>query len=101
MRHTVLQADTQCPKECKCRDMNYEKGGVTNLLQGPSGKETGALVDAVNKSGRAFMITTELSGRTVARFALGGAQTQECHVRAAWQLISDTADSLLADAQQD
>ena len=69
-------------------------------MQGPSGKETGNLVDAVNKSGRAFMITTELSGCTVARFALGGAQTQERHVRAAWQLISDTADRLLADTQQ-
>ena len=74
--------------------------GACNV-QGPSGKETGALVDAVNKSGRAFMITTELSGRTVARFALGGAQTQERHVRAAWQLISDTADRVLAGAQQD
>ncbi len=55
-------------------------------------------MDAVNKSGRAFLITTELSGHTVARFALGGAQTQERHVRAAWCLISDTADRVLAAA---
>lgn len=68
--------------------------------QGPSGKETQALVDAVNHSGKAFMITTELSGRTVARFAIGGAQTQERHVRAAWQLISELADEVLAAAKQ-
>ena len=68
-------------------------------VQGPQGNETAALVDAVNKSGLAFMITTELSGQTVARFAIGGAQTQQRHVRAAWQLICGTADGLLASAQ--
>ena len=67
--------------------------------QGPSGKDTAALVDAVNSSGKAFMITTELSGRCVARFAIGGAQTQERHVRAAWQLITGLADKLLANGK--
>ncbi len=57
------------------------------------------MVDAVNKSGKAFMITTELSGRCVARFAIGGAQTQERHVRAAWQLISELAGNILAKAE--
>ena len=66
--------------------------------QGPQGTETAALVDAVNQSGRAFMISTELSGRTVARFAIGGAQTQQRHVRAAWQFICEIADGLLATA---
>ena len=56
-------------------------------------------MDAVNQSGKAFMITTELSGRCVARFAIGGAQTQERHVRAAWELISQLADKVLADTQ--
>ena len=69
------------------------------LWQGQTGKETAALVDAVNKSGKAFMITTELSGRCVARFAIGGAQTQERHIRAAWQLISQLADKVLADPE--
>ena len=66
--------------------------------QGPLGNETAALVDAVNQSGRAFMISTELSGQTVARFAIGAAQTQQRHVRAAWQLICEAADGLLATA---
>ena len=68
-------------------------------VQGPQGNETAALVDAVNRSGRAFLISTELSGRTVARFAIGGAQTQQHHVRAAWQLICETAESLLVPAR--
>ena len=72
---------------------------VCMLWQGQSGKETAALVDAVNKSGKAFMITTELSGRCVARFAIGGAQTQERHIRAAWQLISELADKVLAETE--
>ena len=67
--------------------------------QGQSGKETAALVDAVNKSGKAFMITTELSGHCVARFAIGGAQTQERHIRAAWQLILHLADRVLAKTE--
>ena len=67
--------------------------------QGQQGNETAALVDAVNQSGKAFMISTKLSGQTVARFAIGGAQTQQRHVRAAWQLICETADGLLATAQ--
>ena len=67
--------------------------------QGPLGNETAALVDAVSQSGRAFMISTELSGQTVARFAIGGAQTQQRHVRAAWQLICEAADGLLATAR--
>ncbi|CAK0780080.1 hypothetical protein CVIRNUC_004931 [Coccomyxa viridis] len=69
------------------------------VLKGPLGNETAALVDAVNQSGRAFMISTELSGQTVARFAIGGAQTQQRHVRAAWQLICEAADGLLATAR--
>ena len=68
-------------------------------VQGPQGIETTALVDAVNKSGRASIIATELSGQTVARFAIGGAQTQQHHVREAWQLICETADGLLATSQ--
>jgi tyrosine decarboxylase len=50
----------------------------------------------VNRSGKAFLVHTELSGTTVARFAVGGAQTQERHVRNALQLISDAADTVLS-----
>lgn len=34
------------------------------------------------------MITTELNGRTVLRFAIGGTQTQEQHIRVTWELMS-------------
>ena len=57
-------------------------------------------MDAVNRSGKAFMITTELSAHCVARFAIGGAQTQERHIRAAWQLITEVADKVLAEGAE-
>ena len=63
--------------------------------QGASNEEAAALLAAVNASGRAFLVHTELSGRYVLRFAVGGAQTQERHVRAAWRLIQETAGRLL------
>lgn len=50
----------------------------------------------MNKSGRAFLVHTELSGRFVARMAIGGSLTQECHVRGAWQLISECTTEVLA-----
>ena len=63
----------------------FSKGVVH--AQGALGKEIGHACELCeeNLSIRAF--AAKLSGRTVA--AVGGAQTLERHVHAAWQLISD------------
>ena len=45
-------------------------------LQGRSNEDISALIEAVNKTGKAFLITTDLAGQTVARIACGGFMTQ-------------------------
>ena len=50
-----------------------------------------AIVEAVNRSGRSYLNQTKLCGRTAIRLGLGNILTTEKHVRAAWQLIQETA----------
>lgn len=70
------------------------------FAQGPNNdatnEATAELLERINKSGRAFLVHTELSGRFVARMAIGGSLTQERHVRATWQLISECTTEVLA-----
>lgn len=47
-------------------------------LQDGKNEDTSALIETVNRTGKAFLITTDLSGRTVARIACGGFLTQVC-----------------------
>lgn len=72
------------------------KVDVDGGVQGPGNEATAELLERVNASGKAFLVHTELSGRFVARMAIGGSQTQERHIRATWQLISDCATQVLA-----
>jgi len=55
-----------------------------------------SLLNAVNASGRAFLSHTTLRGRCVLRLAVASRTTEERHVRAAWELIRDKAQELLA-----
>ena len=52
------------------------------------------LLAAVNATGQAFLSHTLLQGRFVLRFAIGNFMTNEADVRAAWDLIRDTAEML-------
>ncbi len=54
-----------------------------------------ALLDAVNRSGWAFLSHTTLRGRCVLRMAIASRTTEERHVRAAWELIQEKAGELL------
>ena len=45
-------------------------------MQDAKNEDTAALIETVNKTGKAFLITTDLAGRTVARIACGGFLTQ-------------------------
>jgi len=50
------------------------------------------------RTGKAFMVGTELDGRFTLRMAVGSPQTQPRHVAAAWDLVRREADRLLAGA---
>ncbi len=50
-----------------------------------------AIMDRINRSGRAFLSHTRLCDRLVLRLCVGQASTEERHVRAAWRLIKDAA----------
>jgi aromatic-L-amino-acid decarboxylase len=53
-----------------------------------------ALLDAVNRSGKAFLSHTKLSGRYTLRMSIGQTHTESRHVEAAWNLIQAAADAL-------
>jgi aromatic-L-amino-acid decarboxylase len=48
---------------------------------------TDQLIEAANATGDVLFTRTVLDGRSVLRFSIGSAATQERHVRAAWQLL--------------
>ena len=52
------------------------------------------LVERINASGRAYLTQTKLRGRTVMRIGLGNVLTTEEHLRKAWELIRQMADTL-------
>jgi aromatic-L-amino-acid decarboxylase len=52
------------------------------------------LLERLNTSGRLYLTHTKLNGRFVLRFCVGQTHTEECHVRAAWDLIQATAERL-------
>jgi aromatic-L-amino-acid/L-tryptophan decarboxylase len=61
-------------------------------LRGNRADEDNARVlDAVNASGDVFLSHTKLDGRYVLRLAIGNLQTQESHVRRAWDLLNSAA----------
>ena len=52
------------------------------------------IVERINASGRAYLTQTKLRGRTVMRIGLGNVLTTEQHLRAAWEMIRETAKAL-------
>ncbi|CAK0731796.1 hypothetical protein CVIRNUC_000044 [Coccomyxa viridis] len=104
LRHHIRLAETVAALARK--DERFEVsapprfGLVCFRLKGRSNEDTSALIEAFNKTGKAFLITTDLAGQTVARIACGGFMTQERHVRATWQLIGDTATALFSAPEE-
>jgi aromatic-L-amino-acid decarboxylase len=47
------------------------------------------ILDAVNRSGEAFLSHTRLGGRTVLRLAIGNVRTEERHVKKAWDSVKN------------
>ena len=78
-----------------------EAFSITRLCsQGVSNKINQALLEAINATGQAFLIGTELDGRFSLRMAIGAAGTQSSHVADAWQLIALQADAILTQTKQ-
>lgn len=63
-----------------------------HIMQDGSNEDNSALLEAVNASGEAFLVHTDLGGRYTLRMAIGSAQTQARHVDAACDLICRLSD---------
>ena len=55
------------------------------------------LLERLNQSGRLYLTHTTLNGRYVLRFCVGQTHTEERHVKAAWELIRQLAETLNAN----
>ena len=55
-----------------------------------------AIIDALNRSGEAFLSHTRLDGRFTIRVAIGNARTQARHVERVWALLRDAAATVEA-----
>ena len=52
-----------------------------------------ALMNRLNESGKLYLTHTKLDGRFALRMAIGQTMTEEHHVRNAWKMIQDSAES--------
>ena len=58
---------------------------------------TAALLERLNASGRMYLSHTRLDGHYTIRFSVGQTRTEQWHVDAAWELITQTAAELGAE----
>lgn len=65
-------------------------------MQGVGKAGNAALLEAINSSGKVFMVHTEVGGKFMLRFALGSTYVQQHHVEAAWAVIQSKADGVMA-----
>src|SRR6185503_7385873 len=54
-----------------------------------AGRRNLAAMEAVNRSGEAYLSHTVVGGRTILRLAIGNVHTEERHVRRAWDLVRE------------
>ena len=64
-------------------------------LQGMGKAANAALLEAINATGKTFIIHTEVGGKYMLRFALGSTYVQQQHVEAAWRVITSKVDRVL------
>ncbi|KAJ8646638.1 hypothetical protein MRB53_008386 [Persea americana] len=61
-------------------------------VEGADGNELNKkLLEAINSTGRAFLVHTLIGGKYVLRFAIGGTLTELGHINATWKLIQEKA----------
>ncbi len=61
-------------------------------------RHTLAWVDAINRSGAAFMSPSQLDGRWMVRVSIGVEATTRAHVEELWRLVRQTAEEMLAES---
>lgn len=71
-------------------------GLICFALKGVGKAGNAAFLEAINSSGKVFMIHTEVGGKFMLRFALGSTYVQQHHVEAAWEVIQSKADAVMA-----
>jgi len=64
-------------------------------MQGMGNAANAALLEAINASGKVFMISTEVGGKYMLRFALGSTFVQPHHVQAAWEVIRGKVEKVI------
>ena len=62
---------------------------LISALQGFGDNQQRQLLEAINSSGRTFMVHTEVGGQFMLRFALGSTYVRQKHVENAWRVICD------------
>lgn len=66
-------------------------------LKDASDDANSRLLDAINATGRVFLVNTKLDGKFVLRFAVGNPLTTRVHVEEAWSIIAEHATKVLAE----
>ncbi|CAO2167981.1 unnamed protein product [Urochloa humidicola] len=67
-------------------------GGMTERNADEANRE---LMERLNRTGKAYVGHTVVSGRLVLRFAVGSSLQEERHVRSAWELIKKTTAEIM------
>ncbi|KAL3137675.1 hypothetical protein ABBQ38_004950 [Trebouxia sp. C0009 RCD-2024] len=70
-------------------------GLVCFALKGMGKAANAALLEAINATGKTFIIHTEVGGKYMLRFALGSTYVQQQHVEAAWRVITSKVDKVV------
>lgn len=68
-------------------------GLICFQLAGASEAEAEALLEAINATGKLFLVHTKLDGVITFRFAIGATNTQPHHIREAWAVMQQQLDA--------
>ena len=79
-----------------CFRLNHKLARLSSMPLKDQNVLNKRLLDAVNETGKAFMVHTELASHLVLRFAPGNPMTKEIHVQNTFRLVCQEADKILA-----
>lgn len=69
---------------------------IWGVVQGVGKAANAAFLEAINATGKTFIIHTEVAGKYMLRFALGSTYVQKQHVEAAWKVITCKVDKVMS-----